>query len=77
VKEPKQSVGEIYSSGAVEVNGSRRGVVGCFEIAYHNFCRVHQTLRITLSMEAGLTDRVWSWEELMGLSEQKASEVAA
>lgn len=35
--------------------------------AYYNFCRVHQTLRVTPAMEAGLTDRVWSLGKLVGL----------
>jgi IS1 family transposase len=35
--------------------------------AYYNFVRVHQTLRITPAMEAGLTDHVWSVEELIAL----------
>ena len=43
----------------------------------YNFCRVHQTLRVTPAMEAGLTDHVWSLEELVGLLEQKQSGVAA
>ena len=33
--------------------------------AYYNFCRIHQTLRVTPAMEAGLTDHVWSAEELV------------
>jgi len=33
--------------------------------AYYNFCRVHQTLRVTPAMEAKLTDHVWSLEELL------------
>ena len=33
--------------------------------AYYNWCRVHQTLRVTPAMEAGLTDHVWSPEELV------------
>jgi IS1 family transposase len=32
---------------------------------YYNFCRVHQTLRVTPAMEAGLTDHVWSVEEML------------
>ena len=32
---------------------------------YSNFCRVHQTLRVTPAMEAGLSDHVWSIEELI------------
>jgi len=35
--------------------------------AYYNFCRVHQTLRVTPAMQAGLTDRVWSLEDVVGL----------
>ena len=34
---------------------------------YYNFCRVHQTLRVTPAMEAGLTDHVWAIEELVSL----------
>lgn len=34
---------------------------------YYNFCRVHQTLRVTPAMEARLTDHVWSVEELIDL----------
>lgn len=34
---------------------------------HYNFCRVHQTLRVTPAMEAGLTDHVWELEELVAL----------
>lgn len=34
---------------------------------HYNFCRVHQTLRVTPAMEAGLTDHVWEIEELVAL----------
>jgi len=34
---------------------------------HYNFCRVHTTLRVTPAMEAGLTDHVWSLEELCSL----------
>jgi IS1 family transposase len=34
---------------------------------YYNFCRVHQTLRCTPAMEAGLTDHIWTLEELIAL----------
>lgn len=40
---------------------------------YYNFCRVHQTLRVTPTMEAGITDHVWSIEEMVGLLESKES----
>src|SRR5207245_6553206 len=34
---------------------------------FYNFCRTHQTLRVTPAMEAGLTDHVWSLEEICAL----------
>lgn len=34
---------------------------------YYNFCRIHQTLRVTPAMEAGVSDHVWSVEELVAL----------
>ena len=34
---------------------------------YYNFGRVHQTLRVTPAMEAGLVDHVWSIEEIIAL----------
>lgn len=33
--------------------------------AYYNFCRVHQTLRVTPAMEAGLANHVWDLGELL------------
>jgi IS1 family transposase len=33
--------------------------------AFYNFCRVHQTLRVTPAMESGLTSHVWSLCELI------------
>lgn len=34
---------------------------------YYNFARVHQTLRVTPAMEAGVTDHVWSIAEIVAL----------
>ena len=34
---------------------------------YYNFGRVHQTLRVTPAMEAGVANHVWSVEEIVGL----------
>jgi hypothetical protein len=32
---------------------------------YYNFARIHQTLRVTPAMEAGIADHVWSLEEFL------------
>jgi IS1 family transposase len=41
-----------------------RAAVALF-VAYFNFCRVHEALRVTPAMAAGLTDHVWSLGELL------------
>ena len=33
---------------------------------HYNFCRVHETLRVTPAMQLGGTDRIWSIGELVG-----------
>jgi IS1 family transposase len=33
--------------------------------AHYNFCRIHQTLRMTPAMKAGITDRLWELRELL------------
>ena len=34
---------------------------------HYNFVRIHQSLRVTPAMEAGVTDRLWSIEDVIGL----------
>ena len=36
-----------------------------FHFMHYNFCRVHQALQVTPTMQAGLTDHVWELEELV------------
>jgi IS1 family transposase len=44
---------------------------------YYNFCRVHQTLRVTPAMEAGISDHVWELSEVVGLLASHAKREAA
>jgi hypothetical protein len=32
---------------------------------HYNFCRIHKTLRVTPTMEDGITDQVWTIEEML------------
>ena len=34
---------------------------------YYNYARIHQTLRVTPAMEAGLADHAWDLQEIVGL----------
>jgi len=42
--------------------------------AHYNFVRVHQTLRTTPAMAAGVADRLWSVEQLIHIPTEKESE---
>jgi IS1 family transposase len=44
---------------------------------HYNFCRIHQTLRVTPAMEAGIADHVWSIEEVVRLVDDRNSQAAA
>ena len=33
--------------------------------AFYNFCRIHKTLRVTPAMAAGITDRLWTLEDIV------------
>jgi hypothetical protein len=34
---------------------------------HYNFCRIHQLLRVTPAMEPGVSDHVWSLDEIINL----------
>lgn len=40
--------------------------------AFYNFIRIHKTLRVTPAMQAGITDRVWSLEDIVSLMDARA-----
>jgi IS1 family transposase len=52
------------------------GYAVALHFMHYNFSRVHQTLRVTPAMEAGIADHVWTIAELVALTE-KAQDVAA
>lgn len=37
---------------------------------HYNFARIHKTLRVTPAMQAGISDHVWSLEEIVGLTDR-------
>lgn len=45
--------------------------------AYYNFCKIHQTLRITPAMASGLSDHVWEISELVDLLDASARQLTA
>ena len=43
---------------------------------FYNFGRIHQTLRVTPAMQAGIADHVWSLEEIAGLVDNPLKKAA-
>jgi IS1 family transposase len=37
---------------------------------HYNFMRIYKTLRVTPAMAAGITDRVWSWEDIIAIVDE-------
>lgn len=46
-------------------------------VMHYNFCRVHETLRITPAMHLGVTDHIWSMSELIRAALSKEDDVNA
>ena len=40
---------------------------------FYNFCRIHKTLRVSPAMAAGMTDRLWSLEDIVGEDRRNGS----
>ena len=43
---------------------------------YYNFVRIHQTLRVTPAMAAGVTSKLWSVEDIVKLVEAQEAKKA-
>jgi hypothetical protein len=44
---------------------AREHIAAMRSFAHYNFVRIHRTLRVTPAMAAGVSDRLWSLEELV------------
>ncbi len=52
-----------------------RHAVALYAVHY-NFCRVHQTLRVTPAMEASLADHIWTVADIVALIARLAAVAA-
>jgi hypothetical protein len=55
-------------TNAFSKNIQNHAAVVAIHAVYYNFGRIHKTLRITPAMAAGLSDHVWSLEEIVLLA---------
>jgi hypothetical protein len=50
-------------------------MIALFHLHY-NFARIHQTLRVTPAMEAGISQHVWSIQDIIQLSTRNLAAAA-
>lgn len=56
---------EISGETIAQVDNPMHAVA--LHFMHYNFGRIHKTLRVTPAMEAGVSDHVWSLEEIAAL----------
>ncbi len=49
------------------LGGNHKAAIALYFMHY-NFARIHKTLRVPPAIEAGVSDHVWSLEEIAGLT---------
>jgi hypothetical protein len=60
-----------YASTKFLQAGFRRRVALALYFAFYNFCRIHKTLKVTPAMAAGITDKLWSLEDIANKIEER------
>jgi IS1 family transposase len=56
-------------TNAFSKKAENHGYAVALHFMWYNFGRIHRTLRVTPAMEAGLTDHVWTLEEIAALAD--------
>ena len=55
--------------------GNLRYAIALYAVRY-NFCRIHQSLRVTPAIEVGISSRLWTVEDIVGLLAGRAPNAA-
>ena len=58
---------KIYQKkeGVTKEGGINLAAALALHFFYYNFMRLHETIRVTPAMQAGLTDHIWNLQELL------------
>ena len=64
-----RSAGRVSTRSRAEGKVEMHAHAVALHAAHYNFCKIHQALRVTPAMEAGLSNHVWSLEEVVMLLE--------
>jgi len=44
---------------------SQPGPTLALYFVFYNFCRIHKTLKVSPAMAAGVTDRLWNYDDII------------
>jgi hypothetical protein len=58
---------DVLGRAASNPASRRRRRASALHYMHYNFCRIHETLRVTPAMAAGVTDRVWSIRDIVAV----------
>jgi len=61
------AIGSLRRQGRFSKKIENHEAAVALHYMHYNFARIHQTLRVTPAMEAGISDHVWSIEEIVNL----------
>jgi hypothetical protein len=61
------SLRRVLTSNAFSMKAENLEQAIAFHFMNYNFCRIHGSLRANPAMEAGVSDHVWSLEEVIAL----------
>jgi hypothetical protein len=69
VSESKRHPSQRGRAGGIKGGAARAKRLTPQDRIHYNFARIHKTLRITPAMAAGLSDHVWSYEDIAALAD--------
>jgi hypothetical protein len=69
IEERAKVIGYLLTNALSKKVENHKHMMAIYTMNY-NFCRIHQTLRVTPAMEAGVSNHVWSLEKIVNLIEK-------
>lgn len=65
-------MGQFESTNAFSKKLENHMAAIALHFMYYNFARIHQTLRVTPAMQAGVAHHAWTVDEIVALLEPKS-----
>jgi hypothetical protein len=59
-------------TNALSKKGENLEAAVALHFMHYNFCRIHQSLRVTPAMEAGVSNRIWEISDIVELLDKES-----